>query len=60
MREGTPGPGMYGLQDDSQGPKYRFGNENRGKGGRNLNPGPGMYHVPCTFANTLVSAYNYI
>jgi len=60
IREGTPGPGQYGLNAESIGPKYRFGTEKRGKSGFNDTPGPGQYSVPCTIANTLQSPYNYV
>jgi len=50
-REGYPGPGMYEYYDKTKinPPKYKFGSEKRGAASKNDNPGPGQYHIPCSF-----------
>lgn len=50
-REGYPGPGMYEYYDKTKmnAPKYKFGSEKRGVMAKNDNPGPGQYHIPCSF-----------
>ena len=47
----VPGPGAYPIKDKSiEGPKYGFGTEKRANIKLSLNPGPGNYSIPATFA----------
>ncbi len=49
-REGFPGPGNYTIPHRGlEGKKYAFGKEKRNDQGKNYNPGPGQYHIPCQF-----------
>jgi hypothetical protein len=50
-RDGYPGPGMYEYYDKTKvkAPNYRFGTEKRGDTKRSDTPGPGQYHIPCSF-----------
>ena len=50
-REGVPGPGMYEYYDKTRAnaPKYSIGNEKRGYVKKSETPGPGQYHIPCSF-----------
>ena len=42
---------MYEYYDKTKinPPKYKFGSEKRGAASKNDNPGPGQYHIPCSF-----------
>ena len=50
-RDGYPGPGMYEYYDKTKikAPNYRFGTEKRGADKKSETPGPGQYHIPCSF-----------
>lgn len=48
----VPGPGTYTVGSTLSGPKYGFGVGRRCEYKQTqCAPGPGAYHVPCTFAN---------
>jgi len=50
-RKDVPGPGIYDLKSQLQGPKYGFGTGARTSAGRDDVPGPGFYRIPCTIAD---------
>ena len=60
IREDFPGPGKYEVntdQSDSIKYKFKFGIKKRfSKRRTNDNPGPGSYHIPCSFVD--VSNYS--
>ena len=46
----VPGPGAYNIRKNStSGPMYGFSRQKRGFFTINDNPGPGSYHIPCSF-----------
>ena len=53
-REGYPGPGNYEFYDKTRvnAPKYSIGTEKRGNVKKSQTPGPGQYHIPCSFDDT--------
>jgi len=50
-RDGFPGPGKYEYYDGTKNksPNYKFGTEKRGNDKKSDTPGPGHYHIPCSF-----------
>ena len=46
----VPGPGAYNIRKNStSGPMYGFSKQKRGFFTINDSPGPGSYHIPCSF-----------
>jgi len=46
----VPGPGTYNIRSNpSSGPMYGFSRQKRGFFTINSTPGPGAYHIPCSF-----------
>ena len=46
----VPGPGAYNIRKNStSGPMYGFSRQKRGFFTINDSPGPGSYHIPCSF-----------
>ena len=48
LNKTMPGPGQYDLINQSRGPNYSFGSEQRKWLKEDPNPGPGTYSVPAT------------
>jgi len=71
-RLSVPGPGTYtaaygaATPDKKRGATYKFGSSCRSGLPKTLGPGPGGYHIPCSFTmmpahtNTRSKSYAYI